>query len=222
MSGAYQVLKARGQGYLVINRLLSLKREVEVFGNSEVVARSKGFVGDAAQNSRRSGMTPSTAAGAPGNNGGAGAKTPLTLGPDRCRIPLPDSRTPSRPPQPHLGQRSEHLAGGRPADRLQRLEMLAQDGPYSLYFEAADRFCRRAGGSRGTSWSAWIFIAKNDAVGDRRPRRRRRRLIDDDDLLGRVASSRWPTSAVATSSSSASSAVGGDALAAAMDDVVER
>jgi 16S rRNA (guanine1207-N2)-methyltransferase len=45
VAGAYQVLKARGQLFLVINRLLSLKREVEdVFGNSEVVARSKGFV----------------------------------------------------------------------------------------------------------------------------------------------------------------------------------
>jgi 16S rRNA (guanine1207-N2)-methyltransferase len=45
VAGAYQVLKVRGSLYLVINRLLSLKREVEdVFGNSEVVARSKGFV----------------------------------------------------------------------------------------------------------------------------------------------------------------------------------
>jgi 16S rRNA (guanine1207-N2)-methyltransferase len=45
VAGAYQVLKPRGQLYLVINRLLSLKREVEeVFGGSEVFARSKGFV----------------------------------------------------------------------------------------------------------------------------------------------------------------------------------
>jgi len=45
VAGAHQVLKPRGQLYLVINRLLSLKREVEeVFGNSEIVARSKGFV----------------------------------------------------------------------------------------------------------------------------------------------------------------------------------
>jgi 16S rRNA G1207 methylase RsmC len=45
VAGAYHVLKARGQLYLVINRLLSLKHEVdEVFGSSEVVARSKGFV----------------------------------------------------------------------------------------------------------------------------------------------------------------------------------
>jgi 16S rRNA (guanine1207-N2)-methyltransferase len=45
VAGAFQHLKARGQLYLVINRLLSLKHEVEdVFGSSEVVARSKGFV----------------------------------------------------------------------------------------------------------------------------------------------------------------------------------
>jgi len=45
VASAYQVLKPRGQLYLVINRLLSLKREVdEVFGNSETVARSKGYV----------------------------------------------------------------------------------------------------------------------------------------------------------------------------------
>ncbi len=45
VAGAYQVLKVRGQLYLVINRLLSLRREVEdVFGNSQVVARQKGFV----------------------------------------------------------------------------------------------------------------------------------------------------------------------------------
>jgi 16S rRNA (guanine1207-N2)-methyltransferase len=45
VASAYKVLKPRGQLYLVINRLLSLKREVdEVFGNSETVARSKGYV----------------------------------------------------------------------------------------------------------------------------------------------------------------------------------
>jgi 16S rRNA (guanine1207-N2)-methyltransferase len=45
VAGAYQHLKPRGHLYLVINRLLSLKHEVdEVFGGSEVVARSKGFV----------------------------------------------------------------------------------------------------------------------------------------------------------------------------------
>jgi 16S rRNA (guanine1207-N2)-methyltransferase len=43
--GAYQVLKPRGRLYLVINRLLSLKREVEeVFGVAEVADREKGFV----------------------------------------------------------------------------------------------------------------------------------------------------------------------------------
>ena len=45
VAGAYHVLKPRGQLYLVINRLLSLKKEVEdVFGNAQTVARSKGFV----------------------------------------------------------------------------------------------------------------------------------------------------------------------------------
>ncbi len=45
VAGAYKVLRPRGQLFLVINRLLSLRREVEtVFGNSEAVARSKGFV----------------------------------------------------------------------------------------------------------------------------------------------------------------------------------
>jgi 16S rRNA (guanine1207-N2)-methyltransferase len=45
VAGAYRVLKPRGQLYLVINRLLSLKHEVEaVLGGAEVVARSKGFV----------------------------------------------------------------------------------------------------------------------------------------------------------------------------------
>jgi 16S rRNA (guanine1207-N2)-methyltransferase len=45
VASAYHVLRPRGQLYLVINRLLSLKREVdEVFGNSETVARSKGYV----------------------------------------------------------------------------------------------------------------------------------------------------------------------------------
>lgn len=45
VDGAYKVLKPRGRLYLVINRLLSLKRRVgEVFGGVEVVARSKGYV----------------------------------------------------------------------------------------------------------------------------------------------------------------------------------
>lgn len=45
VAGAYKALKPRGQLFLVINRLLSLRREVEqVFGNSETVAREKGFV----------------------------------------------------------------------------------------------------------------------------------------------------------------------------------
>jgi 16S rRNA (guanine1207-N2)-methyltransferase len=45
VAGAYHVLKPRGQLYLVVNRLLSLRREVDrVFGSSEVLARSKGFV----------------------------------------------------------------------------------------------------------------------------------------------------------------------------------
>jgi 16S rRNA (guanine1207-N2)-methyltransferase len=45
VAGAYKVLRPRGQLYLVVNRLLSLRREVErVFGNEEVVARSKGYV----------------------------------------------------------------------------------------------------------------------------------------------------------------------------------
>jgi 16S rRNA (guanine1207-N2)-methyltransferase len=45
VAGAYHVLKPRGQLYIVVNRLLSLRREVDrAFGNSEVVARSKGFV----------------------------------------------------------------------------------------------------------------------------------------------------------------------------------
>ena len=45
VAGAYKALKPRGQLFLVINRLLSLRREVEqVFGNSEAVGREKGFV----------------------------------------------------------------------------------------------------------------------------------------------------------------------------------
>lgn len=45
VAGAYKVLRPRGQLYLVINRLLSLRREVDsVFGASETVARHKGFV----------------------------------------------------------------------------------------------------------------------------------------------------------------------------------
>ena len=45
VAGAYKALRPRGQLYLVINRLLSLRREVdEVFGNSEIAGREKGFV----------------------------------------------------------------------------------------------------------------------------------------------------------------------------------
>ncbi len=45
VAGAYKALKPRGQLFLVINRLLSLRREVEqVFGNSETMGREKGFV----------------------------------------------------------------------------------------------------------------------------------------------------------------------------------
>ena len=45
VAGAYKALKPRGQLFLVINRLLSLRREVDqVFGNSEVVGREKGFI----------------------------------------------------------------------------------------------------------------------------------------------------------------------------------
>ncbi len=45
VEGAYRVLKPRGQMYFVVNRLLSLRKEVEkVFGNVETAAQSKGFV----------------------------------------------------------------------------------------------------------------------------------------------------------------------------------
>lgn len=45
VEGAYKALKPRGQLFLVINRLLSLRRKVEeVFGNAEVVGREKGFI----------------------------------------------------------------------------------------------------------------------------------------------------------------------------------
>jgi 16S rRNA (guanine1207-N2)-methyltransferase len=45
VAGAYKALRPRGQLYLVINRLLSLRRQVDsVFGGSETVARHKGFV----------------------------------------------------------------------------------------------------------------------------------------------------------------------------------
>ena len=45
VAGAYKALRPRGQLYLVINRLLSLRRQVDsVFGNSETVVRHKGFV----------------------------------------------------------------------------------------------------------------------------------------------------------------------------------
>lgn len=45
VAGAYRVLRPRGRLYLVVNRLLSLRREVErVFGNAEVAARSGGYL----------------------------------------------------------------------------------------------------------------------------------------------------------------------------------
>jgi 16S rRNA (guanine1207-N2)-methyltransferase len=45
VEGAYRVLRPRGQMYMVVNRLLSLRRQVEqVFGAVETVAQSKGFV----------------------------------------------------------------------------------------------------------------------------------------------------------------------------------
>ena len=45
VAGAYHVLKPRGQLYVVVNRLLSLRREIHrVFGNEAIVARSKGFI----------------------------------------------------------------------------------------------------------------------------------------------------------------------------------
>lgn len=45
VAGAYAVLKPRGHLYFVINRVLSLKKQVEdVFGNAETIARHKGFI----------------------------------------------------------------------------------------------------------------------------------------------------------------------------------
>jgi 16S rRNA (guanine1207-N2)-methyltransferase len=45
VAGAYAVLKPRGRLYIVVNRLLSLRREVErVFGNVETVARQRGYI----------------------------------------------------------------------------------------------------------------------------------------------------------------------------------
>jgi 16S rRNA (guanine1207-N2)-methyltransferase len=45
VAAAYKALRPRGQLYIVINRLLSLRREVEtVFGHTETAARHKGFV----------------------------------------------------------------------------------------------------------------------------------------------------------------------------------
>ena len=45
VAGAYHVLRPRGQLFLVVNRLLSLRREVaRVFGNEAIVGRSKGFI----------------------------------------------------------------------------------------------------------------------------------------------------------------------------------
>lgn len=45
VASAHGVLRPGGQMYLVVNRLQSLRREVErVFGGAELVSRSKGFV----------------------------------------------------------------------------------------------------------------------------------------------------------------------------------
>jgi 16S rRNA (guanine1207-N2)-methyltransferase len=45
VAGAYHVLRPRGQLFMVVNRLLSLKQEVgRVFGNVEIAARSKGYI----------------------------------------------------------------------------------------------------------------------------------------------------------------------------------
>jgi 16S rRNA (guanine1207-N2)-methyltransferase len=45
VQGSYKLLRPRGTLYLVVNRLLSLRHEVErVFGAAEVAAHSKGFV----------------------------------------------------------------------------------------------------------------------------------------------------------------------------------
>ncbi len=45
VAGAYAVLKPRGRLYMVVNRLLSLRKEVEkVFGNVEIAGRSKGYI----------------------------------------------------------------------------------------------------------------------------------------------------------------------------------
>jgi 16S rRNA (guanine1207-N2)-methyltransferase len=45
VAGAHAVLKPGGRLYMVVNRLLSLRREVgEVFGSVEIAARSKGYI----------------------------------------------------------------------------------------------------------------------------------------------------------------------------------
>jgi len=45
VDGAYKALRPRGQLYMVVNRLLSLRRKIEaVFGNTEIVARDGGFI----------------------------------------------------------------------------------------------------------------------------------------------------------------------------------
>jgi len=45
VQGAYAVLKPRGQLYMVVNRLLSLRKEVgDVFCNVQIAERSKGYV----------------------------------------------------------------------------------------------------------------------------------------------------------------------------------
>jgi 16S rRNA (guanine1207-N2)-methyltransferase len=45
VASAYRVLRPRGQLFMVVNRLLSLKQEIgRVFGNVEIAARSKGYI----------------------------------------------------------------------------------------------------------------------------------------------------------------------------------
>jgi 16S rRNA (guanine1207-N2)-methyltransferase len=45
VDGAYKALRPRGQLYMVVNRLLSLRRKIdEVFGNTEIAAREGGFI----------------------------------------------------------------------------------------------------------------------------------------------------------------------------------
>ncbi len=59
--GAYRVLRPRGYLYMVVNRLLSLRHEIEhVFGSAEIGARSGGFIVVRAQKRavREAGETP--------------------------------------------------------------------------------------------------------------------------------------------------------------------